>query len=137
MRIIGLLAGLGAGLLLAAGAGANPPLKVDLDIGGRRCPEEKAIDRCPIPRPTPFQHPQYADIVPKGQEAEVTYGYCMTSRGQIRNIELVTSSGIPELDRRVLAAVAKWKFDPPIINGKPATVCGLRMGYFIEGETRS
>lgn len=137
MRIIGLTACLIGGLLLAAGASADPPMKVDLDLEGRGCPLEKAVERCPIPHPTLLQHPRVHDIVAEGQKVEVAFSYCVTARGRMRNVALETSSGIPELDRRVLAAVAQWMFDPPIIDGEPVTVCGLRMGYVVEGDADS
>lgn len=58
--------------------------------------------------------PFYSGLLRSGQSAAVTIYLEVSAEGEKTLVEVKESSGVPELDRRVLQHVkTRWRFDPP------------------------
>jgi protein TonB len=52
-----------------------------------------------------------------------TVKMCVSARGTVNRLELLSSSGYPAYDRKVLNQIRTWRYRPFEVNGKPVPVC--------------
>ncbi len=55
-----------------------------------------------------------------GIEGVVTVEFVITENGSVRDPVIIEASPPDIFDQAVLQAIRKWKFDPPVIDGRPA-----------------
>jgi len=72
----------------------------------------------PIPgRNPPPQYPPQARRL--GQQGQVLLRAKVDAQGQVQQVEIVSSSGFPALDRAAQEAVQEWQFSPALRNNTP------------------
>lgn len=70
-------------------------------------------------------HPEYPAFARRqGIEADVTLRVWVSPKGDVSRVEVVKLSGTPELDRRAMEALKKWKFAPLPAEIEPVTQWG-------------
>ena len=63
-------------------------------------------------------HPDYPSFArTHGMEGSGVFQLHIRAEGTVSSLEIVQSTGHPELDRSAIAAFSKWRFQPP---GRPA-----------------
>jgi len=72
------------------------------------------------PTPTSRIKPNInARDIPDRKDKRVVVSMMVTRAGAIRNITMVESSGLPDLDAKIIDALAQWQFRPALRNGVP------------------
>ena len=59
------------------------------------------------------------DALQRGQEGWVKVSFTITEQGRIENPAIVSSRPRQIFDQAALEAIAKWRFRPKMVNGKP------------------
>jgi protein TonB len=90
-------------------------------------------DRGPVPqvRIDPDYPPQAKD---RGIEGWVLFSYTVTKEGRVKDIVIVDSQPKGLWDRATLRAVANWRFQPALKDGKPVETRGMKTKYNYELE---
>lgn len=57
------------------------------------------------------------------RRARATVRMCLSARGEVASTRIVRSSGYPDYDARLLAAMQGWRYRPYLVNGQAAPVC--------------
>jgi protein TonB len=70
-----------------------------------------------LPRNPPPLYPESARRA--GQEGRVTLIAQVDRSGQVTQVAVHSSSGVPELDREAIRTVSLWRFQPALNGGKP------------------
>lgn len=86
--------------------------------------EEKIQEAIPIIENATFKGKRSPPIYPKRalmlkQEGVVLLKALIDISGNIKDVQIITSSGYAILDKSAIDAVRKWKFEPYMIDGKP------------------
>ncbi len=85
------------------------------------------------PRPLLTPHPAYPDtftlslrpsdltsgVTLRRPEGRVRVRLLVRADGSVGSVEVVVSSGIPELDRAAVEALSRWRFEPARQDGVP------------------
>ncbi|HZZ56568.1 MAG TPA: TonB family protein [Opitutaceae bacterium] len=102
--------------------GAAPPEPEDLGAVDWKfqLPELRSLDRIPVPR-HPVRPAFPADALAAGAAGEITVDFYVDGDGRVRMPSVIEGIS-PRLDRAALAAVAGWRFDPPLLHGQPTAV---------------
>ena len=90
-------------------------------------------DRGPVPqvRIDPDYPPQAKD---RGIEGWVLFSYTVTKEGRVKDIVILDSQPKGLWDRSTLRAVANWRFQPALKDGKPVETRGMKTKYNYELE---
>lgn len=90
-------------------------------------------DRGPVPqvRLDPDYPPQAKD---RGIEGWVLFSYTVTKEGRVKDIVILDSQPKGLWDRATLRAVANWRFQPALKDGKPVETRGMKTKYNYELE---
>jgi periplasmic protein TonB len=90
-------------------------------------------DRGPVPqvRIDPDYPPQAKD---RGIEGWVLFSYTVTKEGRVKDIVILDSQPKGLWDRATLRAVANWRFQPALKDGKPVETRGMKTKYNYELE---
>jgi hypothetical protein len=59
----------------------------------------------------------------RGRKVTGTYRLCLDEAGGVESVLPMTSTGLPAYDRDLLAGMARWRYSPYTIDGKPVPVC--------------
>jgi TonB family protein len=57
--------------------------------------------------------------------------FCVSTAGAVKNVQIVKSSGYPELDQAIKSAVNSWRFRPYSVNGKAVEACTAKIFQFL------
>lgn len=87
--------------------------------------DNKNQEQIPIVENATFKGETSPPVYPKRalmlrQEGVVMLKALIGTNGNIKDIQIVSSSGYAQLDKSAIDAIRKWKFKPSIINGKPS-----------------
>jgi TonB family protein len=87
--------------------------------------EDKTQEQIPIVENATFKGKRSPPIYPKRalmlkQEGVVLLKALIDINGDIKDVQIITSSGYTILDKSAIDAVRKWKFKPSMIDGKPS-----------------
>lgn len=93
-----------------------PDIDIDIDIGGGI---QIARELTPLVR-FPAEYPMHA--LAQGIEGYVIMRFIVTESGSVADPEVVRAEPPGAFDRAGIRAVLKWKFQPQIVDGKPARV---------------
>jgi protein TonB len=98
----------------------QPPQRVGTDD---RTPPNFSVTRPP-------KYPAQAHAL--GHEGEVVLRLHVSAKGLVERVEVITSTGYPELDRAAVVAVSSWRGRPALENGRAvATTEKLRIQFRI------
>ena len=61
--------------------------------------------------------------LPVGSRATGRFQLCLDEGGKPSSVAIVSSTGLPGYDRKIVARMRAWVFDPIAVDGKPAKVC--------------
>ena len=61
----------------------------------------------------------------EGIEGSVRLRYDISIDGRVENLKVLESSPPGVFDAAALAAVARWRYRPPVIDGAPSAVTGV------------
>ncbi|NNE60438.1 MAG: energy transducer TonB [Woeseia sp.] len=93
-----------------------PEINVDIDVGGGIA---VARELTPLVR-IPPRYPTSARM--NGTEGYVDIRFTVTETGAVANPEVLRSDPPGVFDRAATRAVLRWKYQPQIVDGKPASV---------------
>lgn len=93
-----------------------PDIEIDVDVGGGI---QIARELTPLVRmPAEYPYAARAD----GTEGYVILMFTVTETGSVADPEILVSDPPGVFDRSAIRAVLKWKYQPQLIDGKPAEV---------------
>ena len=69
-----------------------------------------------------------------GLPKPTTLQFTITATGDVENITVAKSSGVPAFDKQFERCVAKWKFNPATVDGKPVEVSQTMIFKWPTGE---
>lgn len=72
-----------------------------------------------------------------GKDARVVVSMVVTRAGGTRDISLVSSSGIEDVDYKVIEALAQWQFRPALRNGAPVNCLVIQSVIIKPSRSRS
>jgi len=108
-----------------------PRIDIDIDMGG-----DIAIARelTPLVRALPQYPPEAAR---RRIEGYVILRFTVTETGAVADPEIVRSDPRGVFERAAIRAVLRWKYQPQLVNGKPAsTITYTRLEFEMEKETK-
>ncbi len=115
------------------------PIDISIDISDIKTGDGPMIDIGPqgevifVPPPNrtatplvriPPQYPQRAAT--KGVEGWVLVGFDITPAGRVENAVVVDADPAAIFNRSALRAIAKWKYKPKMVDGKPVAQYGMQ-----------
>jgi hypothetical protein len=59
----------------------------------------------------------------RGEKVTGTFRLCLDEAGRVESVLPMKSTGLPAYDRDLLAGMARWRYSPYTIDGKPVPVC--------------
>ena len=112
---------------IGPGEGEGIPSRPD----PRRFTSHGGSDRGPVPqvRIDPDYPPQAKD---RGIEGWITFRFTVSATGQVKDIEIVDSDPPHVWDKTTMRAVANWKYQPALKDGKPVEQRGVTATYRYE-----
>lgn len=82
-------------------------------------------------------NPKYpSSSAAKGQEGWVELNFGVDEKGKVKDIVVIDSSGSRHFEKSAKKAVAKWRYDPALKNGKPVYSCQnkVRLEFIIDSN---
>ena len=67
-----------------------------------------------------------------GERISVGLRLCASESGQVTSASIEKSSGDPGVDAEVVSKLMRWKYEPRLVDGKPAPFC-MSVSYSVEG----
>jgi protein TonB len=109
-----------------APAPTPPAPQLIFNLGGTDAETSQLVTGDFIPAKPDSRFPNRAPIFPeaaamRGEHGTVTLMMHVATNGVPELVELVRSSGYPDLDQAAVKAVQKWHLSPAIRDGKPVT----------------
>jgi hypothetical protein len=52
-----------------------------------------------------------------------TFQFCISEAGQVQDLAMLRSTGVPPYDAKILREISHWEYEPYIDDGKPTSVC--------------
>ena len=108
-----------------------PPPVDGPTTGGGRLPALGEGDALPIVKVQPHYSQR---LVNRGIEGYAIVEFTVTASGTTKDIHVVESQPEGVFDKASIAAVAKFKYKPRVVNGKPVEVTGMQNLFRFEIE---
>lgn len=102
-----------AGVPAAPAAATTPPTPAPAPAAPARA---ASSDPRPISSPSP-QYPRAS--LRRGERGDVVVLVRVGANGRVTDVELVSSSQHPRLDRAAMSAARRWRFEPAMRDGQP------------------
>jgi protein TonB len=100
----------------------NSPMQVNLDLDGQ--PGWGLVDQRTLPASPddqyvnkPAAYPRMAAL--RGEEGTVYLSTLIAPDGRVESVQIIQSSGHPDLDRAARNAISAWHFRPAVQGGQP------------------
>ena len=71
----------------------------------------------------PSAHTRHAMANHRQKELVAVVRMCLSSSGQVTQLQVIKSSGYEDYDQRLLAKMRLWRYSPHRINRRPVSVC--------------
>jgi TonB family protein len=82
--------------------------------------------------------PDNRPIVPapyfaNGRRYQASLLVCVSEEGNVTHVKLVRGTSVPLIDEQLPAVIARWRYAPFLIDGKPAKIC-YPLNYALGGS---